>query len=448
MINQRDTENGFAAQRGQVLVLGMVLAGLALVAFTRYFHTGQVVAARARQTHALDAAAYSGALVQARALNMLAYMNRAQVGHHIAMAHLVTLASWAHLAGAEAQQLSRANPPAYLIGMLFGTPHGAAYLAAAQAAGFGAMARSSGDLGAAYAAHDQVVQRTLATAQDQVVNSLPLARDQAMLAVLNQNFPPKAHHLDSDGPRSFDLTVRDDQWPGFLQRYSGQTLRPFLIQTSQLYRFLAPRDHTARNAWAVDARCPSRRHELRRRGNTQLDAAGRWQSVDTQSFHALRSNRWIGCYFREYAMGWGWIPSAPTQGLADPHVSDPPENFSSQDFWRWVQEHTDWNISGGSANPFANSKASVERQRWQGGGLRSFFDTRPNSELSVGFTVELIHPGPDDLMITTHSAAESFFKRPQARHDQRQERANLFRPYWQSRLSPGLDSGLRPGVSP
>lgn len=100
-----------ARQQGQALVLGMLLMGTAILVFIRYFDTGQVVAAKSRQLHSLDAAAYSGALVQARALNMLAYINRAHVGHQVAMAHLVTLGSWASLGGAEARQLMIGDPP-------------------------------------------------------------------------------------------------------------------------------------------------------------------------------------------------------------------------------------------------------------------------------------------------------------------------------------------------
>src|SRR3546814_15477228 len=91
------------------MVLGMLLAGIALIAFLRYFSTGQVVAAKAKQLHALDAAAYSGALVQARALNMLAYINRAHVGHQLAFAHLVTLGSWASLWATPVRQLAAGN---------------------------------------------------------------------------------------------------------------------------------------------------------------------------------------------------------------------------------------------------------------------------------------------------------------------------------------------------
>lgn len=448
MMHRKSVNPSCRAQRGQALVLGMILAGLALLAFSRYFYTGQVVAARVRQAHALDAASYSGALVQARTLNMLAYMNRAQIGHHVAMAHLVTLASWAHFSGTEAQQLSRGNPPAHLIGMLFGSDHGAAYMAAAQATGFSAMAHQGGELGAAYASHDRVVQKMFSVLQQRVVDSVPNARYQAMQAVLAHNLGGASGGAQSADGLDFSLTLHDDQWPGFVQSHTGQLLRPFLLQTAQVFQFLSPRNHTARNAWVVDGRCPSRRHELRRRGSTELDAAGRWQSIDTQSFHALRSNRWIGCYFREYAMGWGWIPSASTQMLDEPHVDDPPPNFSSQDFWRWVRESTDWNIASGSANALANSKASLQRQRWQGGGLRPYFDVRSGDADSAGFTARLVHPGPDDLLITTHSAAETYFVRPVPRRDNRQESPNLFRPYWQARLSDKLIAIPTPQVTP
>lgn len=153
--------------------------------------------------------------------------------------------------------------------------------------------------------------------------------------------------------------------------YSGrQELRSFVQEIANLYAFLGPRNDTARNPWVVDARSPMLRHELRRRGNTELYPYGRWQSIDTQSFHALRSNRWIGCYFREYPMAWGWIPTAAAQSVGSPHVDDPPDDFAAQDFWRWVRDATNWDIHFGDANPLANSRAVANRQRWQGVAFR------------------------------------------------------------------------------
>ncbi|MGB6104591.1 MAG: hypothetical protein WBF88_12190 [Pusillimonas sp.] len=429
-MNPRGRPGSRAAQQGQALVLGMLLAGVALLVLVRYFAVGQVVAAKSRQLHALDATAYSGALIQARALNMLAYINRAHVGHQLAMAHLVTLGSWASLGGAQAGQLASGNPPAHLIAMLFGPAHGAAYRSASRASGFSSLSMSQADLARAYGGHDQAVRAVLNTVQDAIVAGLPEARQQAMLAVLGQNYPEQP-------TTRFDLAVDSDNWPGYVQRQSGHgQLRGLLEEVAQLYGFLSPRNHTAYNSWMVDARCPGLRHQLRRRGTTELDAQGRWQSIDTLSFHALRSNRWIGCYYREYAMGWGWIPSAQTQTMGQPHVDDPPADFAAQDFWRWVKEATDWDIASGSANPLANSRAVAARQRWQGGGLSTYFDIAAmQATLPLRFALTLRHPGPEGLTVTTRSAAETFFDRPEVRSDTRTEHASLFHPYWQARLS-------------
>ena len=102
-------------QRGQALVLAILFAGVSVV----LYNMGQTIHARARLTHAADAAAYSGALAQARTFNLLAYINRVQVGHQVAMAHLVTMGSWAQFGNAQAQQAGRGNPPVSLISMFF-----------------------------------------------------------------------------------------------------------------------------------------------------------------------------------------------------------------------------------------------------------------------------------------------------------------------------------------
>jgi hypothetical protein len=419
------------AQRGQAMVLGMLLAGIALIAFLRYFATGQVVAAKARQLHALDAAAYSGALIQARALNMMAYINRAQVGHQLALAHLVTLGSWAALGATQARQLGSGNPPAHLIAMLFGPDHGAAYAAASAAYGLGQLTGSQGELARAYAAHDHAIRNVLASVQGDIARDLAQVRWAGMQAVLSHNYPAAATGT------TFDLTLDEDNLPGYVQAYSGHgALRNLVEDLAPIYGFLSARDHTAMNSWMVDARCPASRHQLRRRGATRLDAMGGWQSIDTESFHALRANRWIGCYHREYAMGWGWVPGTASQVMDLPHVDDPPEDFSGQDFWRWVHEATNWNIASGSANPLANSQASAARQHWQGGGLPVYSDTAADmGNRSLRFSVSLRLAGPENLVVTTHSAGETFYQRPEAREDGLHEAGNLFQPYWQARLA-------------
>lgn len=421
-------------QQGQVLVLGMLLVAAVALAFVRYFDVGMTIGEKARQDHVLDATAYSGALVQARALNMLAFVNRAQMAHQVAMAHLVTLGSWAHHAGTEAARAAMANPPAYVIGMHFGAEHAAAYLAALKAAGLERSANEYSLSASAYAEHDRLSRSVLASAATHIASSLLQQRNQAMREVLAANYP---------GESNFDFSIRHDAMPGFLAAYAGNPrLRPFLHELTALYRFLDPRDHTVRSRLPVSARCPAKRHELRRRGRTILDEGGLWQSLDTQSYHALRSNRWIGCYYREYAMGWGWVPPRESLLLDTPYVENPPENFADQDFWRWVRETTNWDISSGNANALANSWAHAARQQWAGGGLPPFFDLVAARAASVAyFDVELKRVGRGGIVYTSSAAAESYFRRPHPRADQRRELPNLFHPYWQARLrAPG--SGL------
>ena len=59
------------------------------------FNTGQVVSRKLLLSDAADAAAYSGLLWQARALNFQAYTNRAMVANEVSIAQAVSLKSWA-----------------------------------------------------------------------------------------------------------------------------------------------------------------------------------------------------------------------------------------------------------------------------------------------------------------------------------------------------------------
>ncbi len=81
-------------QLGQTLVLFLAflaaLTGMLLVAF----NSGQVSNAKMRAMNAADAAAYSGALFEARSLNFQAYMNRAIVVNEVSIAQSVSMRSW------------------------------------------------------------------------------------------------------------------------------------------------------------------------------------------------------------------------------------------------------------------------------------------------------------------------------------------------------------------
>ncbi|WP_233146378.1 hypothetical protein [Pigmentiphaga sp. NML080357] len=443
------------------MALALVLLAVAGAGLIQLFNGGQLLREKVRLSSALDAAAYSGALVQARGLNFLAYANRALVAHQVAMAHAITLASWAKFGDAESRQLARSNPPATLIGGLFGAAHGQAYRSAAAAAGAGRHADwQSGALARAFAEHDRVVHDVLVRAQATVQRTLGESRMQAMRDVF-------AAHYGDHGAR-LDAIPLADTLPGFVVRYGGAArvrLKSMVEEAGAHYGFLAPRDGNRHSMLPSEWRCPWLRHELRRRGATSLLDLDTWRSVDTQSFHALRSNKWIGCYYREYPMGWGGAKNDALRPDDDlPHVADPPPDFADEDFWRWVRGHTDWNLLDGAANPLANSYALSQAVVWPGRGLPSFAEIAQAGRADDGtrrlrFAVRAARPaialatgdargpkvGAGRLLFETRlpgaemaavSAAETYYRRPYARTDGREERASLFMPYWQARLSP------------
>jgi hypothetical protein len=461
--------------RGQALPLALGLVALGALSLVVLYNLGQTIAARARLTHAADAAAYSGALVQARALNLLAYINRAQIAHQVAMAHLVTLATWTQFGQAERQRLLRGNPPAALIAMLFGPAHGQAYASAAAGIDGAALARA---FERAHASHDAHVHQVLGAATRATIADLPASRQRAMQAVVRANYPEfqapgNGHggHGDQDGEGQSDrlsLKVLADDWPGFVQRYAGNGrggFRAMILGATERYGFLAPRNGIARNAWPVSFRCPERRHELRRRGATTLARDGTWRAVDTQSFHKLRSNKYIGCYYREYAMGWGKADGRFDRRAGDGEAAamDAPADFSQQDFWRWVRQHTSWDIVNGVSNPLAYAYAVQAATRWRGSGQPAYAEVS-SVRGAARFVLRLAQPATllattdaastvaapqgrlayaglrrkDKISVT--SAAETYFVRPTARQDGSVELATLFRPYWQARLAP-LRSG-------
>lgn len=438
-----------AHRQGQVLVLGLAMMAVLILAFLGMYRNGVLIGAKVKQTHAVDAASYSGALIQARALNMQAYINIAQVAHQMAMAHLVTLGSWAKWASTSGRSLSANNPPAWVIATHFGAKHGQSYRRAGAALSLSTIANQQQALHQQFMKHDEIVEKVLARVSYAIRDTMENARDKAINEVLQANYPDMT--VDREGGVNTWLQGQDSStsqpslsWsldsPDY-SRFSAvfkprANYRSLLFDVSKLYQFLGDRDFTRKSLLPVSERCPHLRHELRRRGSTFLNDQGNWQSIDTQSYHALRSNRWIGCYYREYPMGWGWVPgqsNSVPEGIE--YTENPPGDFASDDFWRWVNKATRWNILGGDSNPLGNSRAISERHRWSGGGVVPYVDiVDAKKQASLSFTLSLKQTSVNGHQLLTRSRAETFFERPTYRQDKRQETANLWHPYWQARL--------------
>jgi hypothetical protein len=81
-------------QAGQSIVLFLAFIAAILGSMLVVFNVGQTTNAKMRAMNAADAAAYSGALWEARTLNLQAYLNRAMVANEVAIAQSVSLRSW------------------------------------------------------------------------------------------------------------------------------------------------------------------------------------------------------------------------------------------------------------------------------------------------------------------------------------------------------------------
>jgi len=87
-------ESAVRHEKGQSLVFLLAFMASLLGVMLLVFNTGQVTTEKQRLVNAADAAAYSGAVWEARSLNLQAYMNRALVANEVAIAQSVSLRSW------------------------------------------------------------------------------------------------------------------------------------------------------------------------------------------------------------------------------------------------------------------------------------------------------------------------------------------------------------------
>ena len=81
-------------QRGQAIVWFLATVAACCCVFALVYNVGQVANKKEENTNAADAAALSGALVEARMLNYQAYTNRAMIANEVTIAQLISLDSW------------------------------------------------------------------------------------------------------------------------------------------------------------------------------------------------------------------------------------------------------------------------------------------------------------------------------------------------------------------
>lgn len=429
-----------AQQKGQAMMLGLVLCGAGVLAWILMLELGQRVHDKSSLHRATDAAAYSAALVQARALNLHAYLNRAQLAHQLGMAHLIAVATASQYRVTLANQAVRRNPPASLIGAFFGLQHAAAYTAALRHPN---ETQGQQAFREAFLRHERHIHQVLDRVRQIQIREAEHQRLEAIHRMLISNVGYSGAALKGSSLRQLGLNVSVtlDETKDQIDQYSGNDTewRDFLTHVVGQYEFLTERNRTQRNVWMINPRCPFKRHELRRKGHLRLSRDGHWTSEDSLSFHALRYNKIIGCYHREYPMGWAMLA---THTELDPQQSVPNAvelpDFSRQVFWKWsrAQAKGGWNIFNGRHNPLAQRYGQSASIKWGSKGLGRYAQLKKGRERqSVRLAIKVSQQLNARDTIQSHATAQTYFLPPESFGHQKKI-PSLFEPYWRATLVP------------
>ena len=175
-----------ARQRGAALVLGLAILAVAVLAWRERTSLSQLLMAQQSLDQATAAAALSAAQLQARRLNAHAFLNRTVMAHRVAMAHLLTIASAEKMRLEMSRRVTRGNPPAFLIGMIFGPQHAAAY-AASKLSPVGQTQSGIEALHQAFQNHDRTIHHQITTARKALLTDVEPSVQRLVRDVINRN---------------------------------------------------------------------------------------------------------------------------------------------------------------------------------------------------------------------------------------------------------------------
>lgn len=434
-----------ATQRGQVLMATVAL--ILLTAGLLYFmvNSGQAVTEKMRVTNAADAAAYSAGVVEARALNHDAYLNRAMVANQIAIAQMVSLGSWVRYFANAVDEVPASSADIFF--MMSPSLEGYKILTIFAATKV-VLEYYTGQDANYYA--DYLLQYAIGpiiTAHDAVV----VAMEQAQKAVhVNLVAGVRQKQIADDVAQAMDpalktqVVLASHGFDNFTKSYSGNERGRFADVT------MRSRDGFSRERnWTVsapDIPLFKKNGEMKKRAGTELIGYDEWRGMDTLELHGER----FGC--GKFGLSWCGDIRKPLG-------------------WAAVQIKKG---GGGSGNGYhgnaygENSRtANQAESEMEEPGLYHFSglpaaqelrDLSSGAELSTGITLlvtkdhaalltsggaaqarpsgqlALFDDKPAGAKLAALARAQVFFDRISPRADGRTEIGSLYNPYWRVRL--------------
>lgn len=437
---------------GQALVLGLFFVFAAAAILLLMFNSGRAVDEKLRITNAADAAAWSAATLQARALNYDAHTNRAIVANQIAIAQAVSLVSWMHYfesgvnnSGALASVATRwlYNPAEYpRLLQVLATVTGSAYADAGMGGGSLHMIVDNLDraLATIIRVHD-AVSSALSTSQTVMHASLTGGLAQTSLAndIVRRIDPAMRAELN---PASYDF---DRFTRAYARSGRGGDERGRLADVVSRSRD----GFTRERVWSITGpNIPflQRNVKLKRRGGTELIGYDEWRAIDTLEHQGqrLRKGRWR--WQRTAIAGGAASAAAEDERSAQRGQHGGSYRDNSTTTKRYAEpsmvqlDEVGAHFSGlPTTRELSNLDASAQYTTaltLRVAKSRSALRTSGGNSIvqPSGRLQQFDAPIPGGQMVAL-SRAEVFFERPTPRTDARVERPSLYSPYWQVRLT-------------
>jgi hypothetical protein len=406
-------------QRGQVLPLAVIC--LFVVSLFMYFavSSGQWVDQKIRVINAADAAAYSAATVEARALNFGAYANRAIIANQVAIAQALSIASWANYFADlwlnldhATERLGALIPPDDLLrwGQLQATLVGEAYATVYGGVDPREIAQYVNYAAGAVITASDLASQGLQLSESAVRNSLRAA------AIPGSN--AQQRRLAEEAAQIADPQVKlaivpvSHGFDSFVKLYEGgdrARLADVVLRSRD--DFSRERRWTLRNLLGLFG---SKRFE--RNGSTDFSDFDHWQAHDELEYRSS-GGLFSGSTHEVLAAGWAAVGGAPESG-------SPSADYFLPGLFSGLPDTYDLRDAG-AADPRTGVSVLASKPA---AGMR--LQARPSGRLAV------FDADPPGRNISALSRAEVFFERPDRRADGREERGSTFSPYWRVRLVP------------
>ena len=440
-----------AAQRGQVLPMALALLVIVAGFFYLMVNAGQAVTEKMRVTNAADAAAYSAAVVEARALNYDAYLNRAMVANQMAIAQMVSFASWIDYFakasdnfGSYATDLNfflLPNPKVVVLDVAFaGSAIVAAYFGGSTVQQYADYVIDYG-AGAIITVHDAATQ-ALALSQRLVQLNLVAGVRQGQIAdQVVKAMDPKL---------KAEVVLVSHGFDSFTKNYSGDERARFAdVAVRSRDPFTRERNFTVDS---FDIPFVRKNGVLKKRGGTELIGLDEWRGVDTLELHGQRFGcgkfglSW--CADIRTPIGWGGIEVDAGGGDAGHghHGNAYNENPTTADKADSVMRSPSYGYFSGI--PTSQEISDVDPANEASTGItirvsKSQSDTMTSgnaAQTGPSGSLAIFGEHPAGGQIAALSRAQVFFDRIAARADGKSELGSLYNPYWRVRLVAPTDA--------